>query len=107
MRCCLILLVVSLCFPALTNGQAVPPTPVSPAACRAAGLERAWFTQLSFDRGHGRLLGIFMHVSAIQSHTVFQVSHDGKRFVFSQRDRDAFGKEIGVEGAKQAAESKA
>jgi len=71
------------------------------------GLERAWFTQLGLDKGRGRLAGIFMHVSAIQSHTVFQISSDGKRFVFSQRDRDAFGKEIGVEGAKQAAESKA
>ncbi len=107
MRRCTLLLVVFSCFPAFAWAQAVPPAPISPTACRAAGLERAWFTQLGLDRGRGRLAGIFMHVSAIQSHTVFQISHDGKRFVFSQRDRDAFGKEIGVEGAKQAAESKA
>jgi outer membrane protein assembly factor BamB len=107
MRRCILLLVVSLCFPAFVRAQAVPPAPVSPAACRAAGLERAWFTQLGLDRGRGRLAGISMHVSAIQSHTVFQISHDGKRFVFSQRDRDAFGKEIGIEGARKAAESKA
>src|SRR5262245_4341988 len=107
MRRCFLLFVISLCFPALAWGQVGSPAPVSPAACRAAGLERAWFTQLGLDRGRGRLAGICMHVSAIDSHTVFQLSQDGKRFVFSQRDRDAFGKEIGVDGAKQAAEAKA
>jgi hypothetical protein len=104
---CIVLLFVSLCCPTLSWAQAGSTAPVSPAACRAAGLERAWFTQLGLDRGRGRLAGIFMHVSAIDSHIVFQLSQDGKKFVFSQRDRDAFGKEIGVEGAKQTAESKA
>src|SRR5438034_2367123 len=103
----LCLLSLTICCPAIAWGQAAAPTPISPAACRAVGLERAWFTQLSLDRGRGRLVGIFMHVSAVQSHTIFQLAHDGKRYVFSQRDRDAFGKEIGVEGAKQAAETKA
>src|SRR5262249_60943018 len=36
-----------------------------------------------------------------------QVTTSGKRYVFSQRDRDAFGQEIGVDAAKEKAEKKA
>src|SRR4051812_3383798 len=104
-RClCLLLLVI---LPAIAWAQSGAPAPISPAACRAVGLERMWFTQLGLDRGRGRLSGIFLHVSAIQSHTVFQIAHENRRYVFSERDRDAFGKEVGVESAKQAAETKA
>src|SRR5690242_15089459 len=77
MRRCIVLLVILASFPSFAWAQAVAPSPVSPTACRAAGLERAWFTQLGLDRGRGRLAGICMHVSAIQSHTVFEFSHDG------------------------------
>jgi outer membrane protein assembly factor BamB len=94
-------------LPAIGWAQVGAPAPMSPAACRAVGLERMWFTQLALDRGRGRLAGIFLHVSAIQSHAVFQVTHENRRYIFSQRDRDAFGKEIGVEGARQAAVTKA
>ena len=38
-----------------------------------------WFTQLGLDRGRGRLSGISMHVSPIESHTVFQITHAGNR----------------------------
>lgn len=99
-----ILLLVS---PALARADTGTPRPLSPDATRSVGLERMWFTQLSLDRGRGRVAGIFMHVSGIQAHTVFQITHDGKRYVFSQRDRNAFGKEIGVEGAKKQADDKA
>jgi outer membrane protein assembly factor BamB len=99
-------LVLLLMLPWAAVAQVGSPTPVSPGACRAAGLERMWFTQVGLDRGRGRLAGVFMHVSAVDIHTVLQITHDNKRFVFSQRDRDAFGKEIGLEGARQAAEAK-
>ena len=65
-----------------------------------------WFTQLSLDRSRGRLAGLTMFVSPIQLHTVFQITHEGRRYIFSERDRNAFRKEIGVEGAKKAAEEK-
>jgi outer membrane protein assembly factor BamB len=99
-------LILLLVCPALANAQ-LGPGLVSPDAARQAGLERMWFTQLSLDRGRGRVSGMYMHVSPIQAHTVFQVKHDGKRYVFSERDRDAFRKEIGVETAKLQADEKA
>ncbi len=80
---------------------------VSPELARQVGLERMWYTQIGLDRGRGQVAGVFLHVSATQSHTVFQITHDGRRYVFSQRDRNAFGKEIGVEGAQKEADSKA
>lgn len=102
------LLILTVCsFPALAVAQPAATALVSPQAARQVGLERMWYTQLSLDRGRGRIAGLFMHVSATDSHTVFQVAHDGRRYVFSQRDRNAFGKEIGVEGAKAEAEKKA
>src|SRR5688572_13524283 len=81
-------------------------TLVSPEAARQLGLERMWFTQLHLDRSRGRMGGLFMHVSPTQAHTVFQITDGGKRYVFSQRDRDAFGQEVGVDGAKQRAVEK-
>ncbi len=101
-----VVLAVLLLLPGLAHAQSGAASLVAPAWARQAGLERMWFTQFSLDRGRGRIAGLSMHVSAIQSHTVFQVTHDGRRHVFSQRDRDAFGKEIGIEGAKQLAEEK-
>src|SRR5437870_5701919 len=100
-------LIALLVFPTIALAQPGTSALVSPEAARQVGLERMWFTQLSLDRSRGRLSGLAMHVSATQLHTVFQIMHEGHRFVFSERDRDAFHKEIGVEGAKAAAEEKA
>jgi outer membrane protein assembly factor BamB len=107
MRRFLLLILALGCFPLPAPAQTAVRALISPAMARQVGLERMWFTQLALDRGRGRIAGAFMHVSATQSHTVFQISHDGKRYVFSERDRDAFGKQIGVEGAKAEAERKA
>lgn len=100
---CLIVLALSP-----SPGQAqIPSTAlVAPNAARQLGLERMWFAQLHLDRSRGRMGGLHMHVSSTKAHTVFQVTAGGKRYVFSEHDRDAFGKELGVEGAKQRAEEK-
>src|SRR5439155_1916510 len=100
-------LIALLVFPAIALAQPSSSALVSPEAARQVGLERMWFTQLSLDRSRGRLSGLAMHVSATQLHTVFQIMHEGHRYVFSERDRDAFHKEIGVDCAKAAAEEKA
>jgi outer membrane protein assembly factor BamB len=96
-----------LLVPTLAQAQVSASGLVSPAAARQAGLERMWFTQLSLDRARGRVSGVFMHVSPIQSHTVFEVKHSGKRYVFSERDRNAFGEEIGIDVAQEKADKKA
>src|SRR3954466_5462594 len=89
-----------LVFPALSHAQVSATGLVSPEAARRVGLERMWFTQLGLDRARGRVSGVFQFVSPIQVHTVFQVTHNGRRYVYSQRDRDAFGQEIGATAAK-------
>lgn len=104
----ILLLIMALCScPGLAVAQPAARALVSPQMARQVGLERMWYTQLGLDRGRGRIAGIFMHVSATEAHTVFQIAHDGRRYVFSQRDRNAFGNEIGIEGAKAEAEKKA
>jgi outer membrane protein assembly factor BamB len=88
------------------QAQSVAAALISPEAARRVGLERMWSTQLNLDRSRGRVAGLHLHVSATEAHTVFEVTAAGKRFVFSQHDRNTFGEEIGVEGAKKLAEEK-
>jgi outer membrane protein assembly factor BamB len=102
----LALIVVASAWPAAAVAQFSASGLISPQAARQFGLERMWFTQLHVDRGRGRIAGLHMHVSDTEAHTVFQITHNGQRYVYSQRDRDAFGKEIGVEGAKALADKK-
>ena len=80
---------------------------VSADAARSIGLERMWFTHLSLDRSRGRVAGVHLHVSSTDVRTVFEVSHGGNRYLFSQHDRNAFGEELGVEGARQRAQERA
>jgi outer membrane protein assembly factor BamB len=107
MRTASILALVIVLAPLAAHGQSGSSTMIAPETLQRAGLERMWFTQLSLDRGRGRVAGIFQHVSPTQSHTVFSVEHQGKRYVFSERDRDAFGKQIGREAAEELAKKKA
>jgi outer membrane protein assembly factor BamB len=65
-----------------------------------------WYTQIAFDGSRGRMAGLHQHVSATHVHTVFQIMHAGKRYVFSQRDLNAFGEEVGIDGARALAEKK-
>jgi len=102
-----LLAVVLLGLPAAVQAQFASSGVISTEAAGQLGLERMWFTQLSLDRGRGGMSGIFIHVSPTQAHTVFEFTHAGKRHVFSERDRDAFGKALGVEGAKKRAEEEA
>jgi outer membrane protein assembly factor BamB len=106
MRLFLLLIAILSFSPNWALAQSGSAALISPEMARQVGLERMWYTQLGLDRGRGQVAGVCLHVSAVQSHTVFQISHDGRRYVFSQRDRNAFGKEIGVEGASAEADKK-
>ena len=64
---------------------------IGPAEFRQTGLERMWFTQLALDRSRGRVAGLHQHVSATETETIYEIIHAGRRYVFSQRDRNAFG----------------
>ena len=79
---------------------------LSESAARRAGLERMWFTQVELDTGRGSVAGIVQHVSATRAHTVFEIVHEGRSYVFSERELDAFGEPVGIEGARQKAQEK-
>jgi hypothetical protein len=102
----LLVVPVLVALPAAAQAQVTSTGLISPEATRQLGLERMWFTHLHVDRGRGRIAGLHVHVSNSEAHTVFQFTYNGQRYVFSQRDLDAFGKEVGVEGAKQLADKK-
>jgi outer membrane protein assembly factor BamB len=93
-------------WPRGVEGQ-VPRGLIPAEAARQAGLTRAWFTRLPIDAARGSLAGIYLHVSPSEAHTVFEVADEGERYVYSERDLDAFGRALGVEEARRLAEEKA
>lgn len=84
------------------GAQGVIPT----EAARRLGLERVWFTHVELGASLGKVAGVWQHISATNVHTVFEVIYDGRSYLFSELDRDAFGVRLGVERAKQLAEEK-
>lgn len=80
---------------------------ISEELARPAGLARVWFTRLPIDPARGGLEGIYLHVSPSEAYTVFEVTDEGERFAYSERDRDAFGRELGAAEARRLAEEKA
>jgi len=100
---CFALLSVVL-IPAAVSAQVSPSGLLDTRALHANGLERMWFTQLDVNRARGRVVGLSQFVSSTKYHTVFEFVYDGKRYAFSERDRNAFGEMIGVEAAQQKAE---
>ncbi|MBC7852230.1 MAG: PQQ-binding-like beta-propeller repeat protein [Pirellulaceae bacterium] len=94
------------CSPLASLGQVSKQGLLSSEGARRAGLTRMWFTHLEMDSARGRMQGITHHVSSVQSHTEFEVTFRGRSYLFSERDIDAFGNAIGVDGAKEAAEKK-
>jgi hypothetical protein len=106
MRRLLICLILLTLMSSTSEAQVRSSALVSTDVARQLGLERMWFAQLHLDRSRGRMGGLNMHVSSTKAHTVFQVVDGGKRYVYSQHDRDAFGQEIGIEGARRRAEEK-
>src|SRR5437870_9859285 len=73
--------ILTISAPSAVRAQAQSSGLIAPEMVRQLGLERMWFTQLSLDRGRGRVAGVHVHVSSTQAHTVFQIAHAGKRYV--------------------------
>ena len=100
------LTVLFLFLPALALAQVSPRGLLSEEGARRAGLERMWFTQIELDSGRGAVSGLTQHVSATVKHTIYEIVLDGRSYRYSEHDLDAFGKEVGPEGAKQRADEK-
>jgi outer membrane protein assembly factor BamB len=97
---------VLLLAPGFALAQVSPRGLLSEDAARRAGLERMWFTQLELDSARGRVAGLIQHVSATHAHTVFEIAYDGRSYLYSERELDAFGKPDGVAGARKLADEK-
>lgn len=79
---------------------------ISQQEAREIGLQRIWMTQVQVDAGFGELVHLTQHVSSTTAVTVHEITYDGGRFVFSERDLDRFGQPLGVAKAKRMAEVK-
>lgn len=99
-----LVLALALVLPATAQAQVSRQGLLPADALHAYGLDRMWFTQVDVDRSRGKIVGLNQHVSSTKFHTVFEFIHAGRRYVVSERDRDAFGDMIGVEAAKLKAE---
>ncbi len=95
-----------LVAPAVAWSQVSPRGLLSEEGARRAGLERMWFTQLELDAGRGGIAGITQHVSATVKHTIYEIALGSRTYRFSEHDLDAFGKEVGPDGARQRADEK-
>ena len=106
------LLVFVAALPALalsspaTFGQVSSQGLLSAEGAQRAGLSRMWFTHLEMDSSRGKMHGLTQHVSSTKAHTEFEVTFRSRSYIFSERDLDAFGNPVGVNGAKENAEKK-
>ncbi len=76
---------------------------ISSAQVNRAGLTVEWFTQLDVRPG-GKIVDTALVVNPDNSTTFFALEYGTQREVISQRDFDAFGKVMGIEGAQARAE---
>jgi outer membrane protein assembly factor BamB len=82
--------------------------PIPQHVAERYGLKRAWFSQADVDPGIDRLVHITLHTKLADSFTIHEVTTAaGERFVFSERDRDSFGRPLGKDGAKAFAIARA
>lgn len=74
------------------------------------GLVRAWHAQVELDSAQARVVHVTQHVSQTQAMTVIDVvlvdNEKQKLATYTDRQLDAFGRPLGVEGAKKAAEER-
>ena len=91
-------------FPVQLFAQVGTGSLVSQASANRYALRRAWFTRVRVDPAHGRIAYVRQQVSSSRAYTVYEVTYDGGRMSFSERDLDRFGTPLGREEAKRLAE---
>ncbi|MEX0587048.1 MAG: PQQ-binding-like beta-propeller repeat protein, partial [Pirellulales bacterium] len=92
----------------VTSVGLIPETMVQPY-----GLTRQWFTNVRMDGANDRIANIAMHTRFVDArnkpytYVVYEVrTPEGDVFVYSERERGAFGRLLGDDGAKLKAEVK-
>ena len=79
----------------------------SPNVARQYGLEHVWSTQIQVDRSRGRVFSVNPYVSTTKAHTLFEVTYEFGKVTFSETQLDQFRQPLGIEGAKEKAETRA
>lgn len=102
-------LTASCLFPAVCFADAVASKLIDQRSAAQVGLERAWFGQVHMDPGADKLVSVTQQTSfdPAVTYQVFEVTtDDGRTYSYSERDRAAFGRPLGVDGAKQSAQTR-
>lgn len=74
---------------------------VSEAQINRHGLTRAWTAQVAMDASSSELKHVVLFVDRTRSYTVHEITYDNRKEYISERDIDANGELLGVEGAKK------
>ncbi len=70
------------------------------------GLTRTWFTRVQMDSARSRVAHVNQHVSSTNAFSAWEVTHDRGTLVFTERDLDDFGDELGKAKAEKLAREK-
>ncbi|MEX2185542.1 MAG: PQQ-binding-like beta-propeller repeat protein [Pirellulales bacterium] len=97
-------------FPAIALADAVASAKlIDQRSAAQVGLERAWFGQVHLDPGADKLASVTQQTSfdpAVSYQVVEVKTDDGRTYSYSERDRGAFGRPLGIDGAKQMAQNR-
>ncbi len=70
------------------------------------GLTRSWFTRVQLDSARSRVAHVRQHVSSTNAFSAWEVTHDRGKLIYTERDLDDFGEELGKEKAEKLAREK-
>ena len=70
------------------------------------GLERSWFTRVQLDSARSRVVHVTQHVSSTDAFSAWEIAHDRGKLIFTERDLDDFGEELGKEKVEKLAQEK-
>ncbi|HJN08202.1 MAG TPA: PQQ-binding-like beta-propeller repeat protein [Pirellulaceae bacterium] len=70
------------------------------------GLERSWFTRVQLDSARSRVAHVTQHISATDAFSAWEITHDRGKLIYTERDLDDFGDELGKEKAEKLAQEK-
>ena len=75
-------------------------------AANRVGLERSWFTRVQLDSARSRVAHVTQHVSSTDAFAAWEITHDRGKAIFTERDLNDYGEQLGREKAKKLADRK-
>lgn len=74
---------------------------ISTSRARQHGMEVQWFSQIQVNPHRGSVIEMFLQVDEDRATTLYELTHDGHRHIYSEFDRNPRGEVFGREGAKE------